>query len=156
LEFPCFLALVGSSRQREGVATRPVRREIGVSVVHVFQIILMLLVGFVAWAPAQHAAPDAVGVDLTAFVITVVVDHDGNVSEAFTQAEAAFPGQVVEYRLLATNRSAAATPAGRGDRPALQGGGAVRQNAVMHESVRSGVLRRGWAVAYGRLDDCIA
>lgn len=42
-------------------------REIGVTFVHIFKIVLMLLVGVVAWAPAQQAAPDAVGVDLMAF-----------------------------------------------------------------------------------------
>lgn len=81
---------------------------------HIIKIVLtLLLVGVVAWAPAQDAEPDAVGVDLTAFVVTEVVDDDGNVSEVFTEAEAVFPGQVIEYRLLATNRSAAVIPAGR-------------------------------------------
>ena len=80
---------------------------------HILKIVLMLLLGVLAWAPAQQAEPDAVGVDLTAFVVTEVVDDDGSVSEVFTEAEAVFPGQVIEYRLLATNRSAALIPAGR-------------------------------------------
>jgi len=105
--------LGSSARQREGVAKCPVRREIGVTFVHTIKMVLVLLVGAVSWATAQQAEPDAVGVDLTAFVVTEVVDDDGTVSEVFTEAEAVFPGQVIEYRLIATNRSAGVIPAGR-------------------------------------------
>lgn len=62
---------------------------------------------------AQAAQPEVVGVDLAAFVVSEETRDDGRVVETFTVAEAVFPGQVIEYRLLATNRSAAVIPAGR-------------------------------------------
>jgi len=81
--------------------------------VHRSWIVGPLIVGFLTWAQAQQAAPEVVGVALTAFVVTEVVLDDGSVTEAFAEAEAVFPGQVIEYRLIATNRSGAVLPAGR-------------------------------------------
>jgi uncharacterized repeat protein (TIGR01451 family) len=74
----------------------------------------LLLWGVLTWAVAQPAAePEAVGVELAAFVVTEVVREDGSVSEELTEAEAVFPGQVIEYRLIATNRSGVVLPGGR-------------------------------------------
>ena len=81
--------------------------------VHRSWLVGLLIVGVLALAQTQEAAPEAVEVALTAFVVTEVVLDDGSVTEAFAEAEAVFPGQVIEYRLIATNRSAAVLPAGR-------------------------------------------
>ena len=56
---------------------------------------------------------EPVTVALNAFVVTEVTLDDGTVVEEFAEAEAVFPGQVIEYRLIATNRSEAVLPAGR-------------------------------------------
>lgn len=86
---------------------------IGDKLVHHSRIVLLLLAGVLAFAQAQSAEPDALPVDLTAFVVTDVALDDGSVSEQFTEAEEVFPGQVIEYRLNAANRSGAVLPAGR-------------------------------------------
>jgi uncharacterized repeat protein (TIGR01451 family) len=65
------------------------------------------------WAQAQPTESDDVGVQLAAFVVTEVVLADGTRSETFAEAEVVFPGQVIEYRLVATNRTAAVVAAGR-------------------------------------------
>jgi uncharacterized repeat protein (TIGR01451 family) len=75
-------------------------------------ILGLLCLGFL-WAQAQPTETEVVGVELTAFVVTEVVLADGTRTEVFTEAEAVFPGQVIEYRLVATNRSAAVVSAGR-------------------------------------------
>jgi len=81
--------------------------------VHPLRSTLWLLCGFLLWAQAQPAADDAVSVELAAYVVTEVVRDDGTRAEVFTETEAVFPGQVLEYRLVATNRSAAVLPGGR-------------------------------------------
>ncbi len=75
----------------------------------------MLFVGILlsAWAGAQSGGEEPVTVALAAYVVTEVTLDDGRVVEAFAEAEAVFPGQVIEYRLIATNRSEAVLPAGR-------------------------------------------
>ena len=80
---------------------------------HHLRIVTLLLAGCLAWVQAQQADPDPVSVELTAFVVTEVVLDDGRVTEEFAEAQAVFPGQVIEYRLTATNRSGAILPAGR-------------------------------------------
>ena len=80
---------------------------------HPLRIILGLLCFGLLWAQAQPAESEVVGVELTAFVVTETVLADGTRTETFTEAEAVFPGQVIEYRLVATNRSGAVVSAGR-------------------------------------------
>lgn len=80
---------------------------------HHMRFLAVSLLALCAWAQAQQAEAEPVGVELTAFVVTEVADGDGNPSEVFTEAEGVFPGQVIEYRLTATNRSGAVLPAGR-------------------------------------------
>ena len=80
---------------------------------HHIRILGLLLLVVFAWAQAQEAEPDPIAVELTAFVVTEVVRDDGSVIEEFAEAEAVFPGQVIEYRLSATNQTGAVLPGGR-------------------------------------------
>ena len=68
----------------------------------------------VAWAATGWAAAQAepVTVTLEAFVVTTVTQDDGTVTETFTAAAEARPGQVVEYRVLVRNDGAETLPAG--------------------------------------------
>ena len=66
-----------------------------------------------AIALGQEATPEAVGVEMVAFVVLEVRQDDGSTVESFVEAESVFPGQVIEYRLVATNRSGGELPAGR-------------------------------------------
>ena len=80
---------------------------------HHLKILMLALWGVLSWAHAQPTEPQAVSVELAAFVVSEQVGDDGTVTEAFTEAETVFAGQVIEYRLTATNRSGAVLPGGR-------------------------------------------
>lgn len=47
------------------------------------------------------------------YVVSVVTAEDGSREERFTAATEAIPGQVVEYRIIATNSGETTLPAGR-------------------------------------------
>jgi len=64
-------------------------------------------------ALGQEVTPEEVAVELVALVVIEVTHDDGTSVESFMDAEMVFPGQVIEYRLVATNRSGALVPAGR-------------------------------------------
>lgn len=68
---------------------------------------LALMLAFPVFALAQ----DGVEVALEAYIVTTVVGDDGSKSEEFQQADAARPGQVVEYRVVVTNVSGDMLPA---------------------------------------------
>ncbi len=71
-------------------------------------LVFMLLSGL---ALAQDAMSD-VQVSLEAFIVSTVTKADGTTEEQFTAAEAARPGQIVEYRVLVVNTSSETLPGG--------------------------------------------
>ena len=72
-------------------------------------MILLLVTGL---AFAQDDAQEPVTVVLDAFVVSTVTNDDGEEEETFTEAAEARPGQVVEYRVAATNEGETTLPAG--------------------------------------------
>ncbi len=61
------------------------------------------------WGVAQT---EPVTVQLAAFVVTTVTNDDGTVTETFTEAAEARPGQMVEYRVLVRNDGVETLPVG--------------------------------------------
>lgn len=73
-------------------------------------LLLLLSIGYVF---AQEETPDEpVTVMLDAFVVSTTTNDDGEEEETFTEATEARPGQVVEYRVMATNEGETTLPAG--------------------------------------------
>ena len=62
--------------------------------------------------PLVIAQDDKVDVTLEAFIVTTVTEDDGTVTENFRQAEAARPGDLVEYRVMVKNVSEETLAAG--------------------------------------------
>ncbi len=65
---------------------------------------------FLGLASAQNDNP--VQVRVQAFIVSQVTAEDGSTEERFTESQTARPGQVVEYRVFATNQDATTLPAG--------------------------------------------
>ena len=72
------------------------------------RIMLVLWVALLGVAMAQE---NPVSVEIKAFIVNQVTDEDGKVSEDFVESSTARPGQVVEYRVTATNNDATSLPA---------------------------------------------
>ena len=72
--------------------------------------VLALLLTCLPVALAQGDGKN-VSVELEAYVVSVVSKDDGTKEEQFTKAEAARPGQVVEYRVLVSNQTDETLPA---------------------------------------------
>jgi len=64
-------------------------------------------------ALAQDAATNPITFRTEIFVVSEVTLEDGTKQERFTEATSAIPGQVVEYRIFATNSGETTLPAGR-------------------------------------------
>lgn len=62
---------------------------------------------------AQDAASNPITFRTEIFVVSEVTLDDGTKQERFTEATSAIPGQVVEYRIFATNAGETTLPAGR-------------------------------------------
>jgi hypothetical protein len=55
-----------------------------------------------SWVTAQAPQPAPITVSLEAYLVTTVTQDDGTIVEEFTEAISAAPGDVIEYRLVAT------------------------------------------------------
>ncbi len=76
--------------------------------------------GLAAWAAlaltgvhAQDATTNPIAFRTEIYVVSEVTLDDGTKQERFTEATSAIPGQVVEYRIFATNAGETTLPAGR-------------------------------------------
>lgn len=69
-------------------------------------VLLLLLTGL---AFAQGDNP--IGVRIEAYIVSQVTAEDGTATERFSESSTARPGQVVEYRVFATNNDATTLPA---------------------------------------------
>ena len=76
-------------------------------------MILLLVIGL-AFAQDDGASEQSepVTVVLDAFIVSTITNDDGEEEETFTEAAEARPGQVVEYRVTATNEGETTLPAG--------------------------------------------
>jgi uncharacterized repeat protein (TIGR01451 family) len=68
-------------------------------------VLLLLLTGL---AFAQGDNP--IGVRIEAYIVSQVTAEDGTATERFSESSTARPGQVVEYRVFATNNDATTLP----------------------------------------------
>lgn len=59
----------------------------------------------------QHEAPDPVTVRLDSYLVSVETESDGSVVERFSEAVSAYPGQIIEYRVVAIVGAEAGLPA---------------------------------------------
>ena len=71
-------------------------------------VLLSILLGF--WN-AGFAQDNPVSVRIEAYIVSQVTAEDGSVTERFSESTTARPGQVVEYRVFATNDDATTLPA---------------------------------------------
>lgn len=65
---------------------------------------------FLGFASAQGDNP--ISIRIEAYIVSQVTADDGTTEERFTESQTARPGQVVEYRVFATNQDATTLPAG--------------------------------------------
>ena len=70
-------------------------------------MLLSILVGF--WS-VGFAQDNPVSVRIEAYIVSQVTADDGSVTERFSESETARPGQVVEYRVFATNNDDTTLP----------------------------------------------
>lgn len=61
---------------------------------------------------AQGPDVEPVRVELSAFLVSEVVLEDGSTEERFAEATSAYPGQVIEYRLVAYHQGGTDLPPG--------------------------------------------
>ena len=71
-------------------------------------VVLSLLLGFWSTGLAQD---NPVSVRIEAYIVSQVTAEDGSVTERFSESTTARPGQVVEYRVFATNNDTTTLPA---------------------------------------------
>ena len=71
-------------------------------------MLLSILLGF--WSTG-FAQDNPVSVRIEAYIVSQVTAEDGSVTERFSESTTARPGQVVEYRVFATNNDATTLPA---------------------------------------------
>ena len=80
---------------------------------HVGMVLVLLLSMVLAFAQESAGElAEPVVVVLDAFVVETVTNDDGEEEETFVEATEARPGQVVEYRVTATNEGETTLPAG--------------------------------------------
>ena len=70
--------------------------------------VFSILLGFWSTGLAQD---NPVSVRIEAYIVSQVTAEDGSVTERFSESTTARPGQVVEYRVFATNNDATTLPA---------------------------------------------
>jgi len=67
-----------------------------------------------AGTPAQAPVPsNPIALRTEIYIVSLVTLDDGSREERFTAATSAIPGQVIEYRIFATNTGETTLPAGR-------------------------------------------
>lgn len=62
-------------------------------------------------APAFAQSDNPISVRIEAYIVSQVTADDGSTSERFSESSTARPGQVVEYRVFATNNDETTLPA---------------------------------------------
>lgn len=72
--------------------------------------LLAVLLGIWVLFGAAFAQDDTVVVRIEAYIVSEVTSEDGNVTERFSEASTGRPGQVVEYRVFATNTDETTLP----------------------------------------------
>ncbi len=71
---------------------------------------LLIVLGFVALSLAFAQGDNPIGVEIEAYIVSQVTGDDGNAQEEFSASTTARPGQVVEYRVTATNNDETTLP----------------------------------------------
>jgi len=72
---------------------------------------LWVMVALLSVLGGVFAQDDPVSVRIEAYIVSQVTADDGSVTERFSESTTARPGQVVEYRVFATNNDATTLPA---------------------------------------------
>jgi len=72
---------------------------------------LWLMVALLSVLGGVFAQDNPVSVRIEAYIVSQVTADDGSVTERFSESSTARPGQVVEYRVFATNNDATTLPA---------------------------------------------
>lgn len=70
----------------------------------------LLIVLLLSMLGAVFAQDNPVSVRIEAYIVSQVTAEDGSVTERFTESSTARPGQVVEYRVFATNTDETTLP----------------------------------------------
>lgn len=86
---------------RQPMRKQPLRKRVS-------WVLLSILMGFWSTGLAQD---NPVSVRIEAYIVSQVTAEDGSVTERFSESTTARPGQVVEYRVFATNDDATTLPA---------------------------------------------
>ena len=87
--------------KKQLLSKQPLRKELS-------WVLLCILLGF--WSTV-FAQDNPVSVRIEAYIVSQVTAEDGSVTERFSESTTARPGQVVEYRVFATNNDATTLPA---------------------------------------------
>jgi uncharacterized repeat protein (TIGR01451 family) len=74
-------------------------------------VMLVLALGLAGLWGTASAQDNPIRVDIEAYIVSQVTADDGSVTERFTESTTARPGQVVEYRVAATNTDETTLPA---------------------------------------------
>lgn len=69
-----------------------------------------LMVTLLSVLGMAFAQDDTVSVRIEAYIVSQVTADDGSITERFSESTTARPGQVVEYRVFATNNDATTLP----------------------------------------------
>jgi hypothetical protein len=77
---------------------------------HTWAVVLSLVV-LSTLAFGQNGEPDPVTVTLESYLVSVETGSDGSVVERFAEAVSAYPGQIIEYRVIAIVGAEAGLPA---------------------------------------------
>ena len=75
-------------------------------------LLALSLIGLWVTATAQDSASQ-ISLQSETYIVSVVTGDDGQPQERFSAATSALPGQVVEFRIVATNIDATTLPAGQ-------------------------------------------
>ena len=75
------------------------------------KVVALLYLFFFVFGVASAQSDDPVSVTIGAFIVSQVSADDGSTTERFTEASTARPGQIVEYRVTATNNDETTLPA---------------------------------------------
>ncbi len=70
----------------------------------------LLMVTLLSVSGTVFAQDDTVAVRIEAYIVSQVTADDGSITERFSESTTARPGQVVEYRVFATNNDATTLP----------------------------------------------
>lgn len=77
----------------------------------VFITIFLFSLNFFTFAQNNSQDQNGLELELSAFIVNIIKDKDGNDKEVFAPATRAQAGQVIEYRIIAVNNSENIIPA---------------------------------------------